>query len=95
MAETNGSRPARWRGPRIIDAVLLLSLALNFFVIGGYAYSLTVSPPVVAPPKPENRMEQLAEKLGIDPAASKPFRDWRRAMGGAGALWSGDTAIGR
>jgi hypothetical protein len=70
------------RVPRLTEVVLVLSLALNLFVAGGFAYSqYTAGHPVqVAPGGADRRLDNFALKLGLDPEKSKPFREWRRSL---------------
>lgn len=71
------------RVPRLTEVVLVLSVALNLFVAGGFAYSqYTAGHPTQAAPGagPERRLEMFAQKLGIDPENSKPFKEWRRSL---------------
>jgi len=67
------------RMPRLIEVVVVLSLGLNCFVLGGYAYS-RFQPPVAPPQAPERRMEQLVGSLGVD-TTSKPFTELRQTIG--------------
>jgi len=70
------------RVPRLTEVVLVLSVALNLFVAGGFAYSqyTAAHPTQAAPAAPERRLEMFAQKLGIDPENSKPFKEWRRSL---------------
>jgi len=70
------------RVPRLTEIVLALSLALNLFVAGGFAYSqYTAAHPVQAGPGgAERRLETFATRLGLDPEKSKPFKEWRRSL---------------
>jgi len=70
------------RVPRPIEVVLVLSVALNLFVAGGFAYSqYTAAHPIQAiPGGPERRLEGFAQKLGLDPENSKPFNEWRHRL---------------
>lgn len=70
------------RVPRLTEVVLVLSVALNLFVAGGFAYSqyTAAHPALPAPGGPERRLDIFAQKLGIDPENSKPFKDWRRSL---------------
>jgi uncharacterized membrane protein len=78
------------RVPRLTEVVLVLSVALNLFVAGGFAYSQYTAAhttPAV-PGGPERRLEAFAQKLGIDPENSPPFKEWRRSLRTAqGALF--------
>ena len=70
------------RVPRLTEVVLVLSLALNLFVAGGFAYSqYTAGHPVQAGPGgPDRRLEKFAARLGLDPENSQPFKEWRRSL---------------
>ena len=70
------------RVPRLTEVVLVLSVALNLFVAGGFAYSqyTAAHPTQVAPGGPERRLETFAQKLGLDPENSKPFKEWWRSL---------------
>ena len=70
------------RVPRLTEVVLVLSVALNLFVAGGFAYSqyTAAHPTQAAPVAPERRLEIFAQKLGIDPEKSNPFKEWRRGL---------------
>ena len=65
---------------------LLLSLALNIFVAGGFFYAQLLAPKPAAStqqqpgPGPEKRLQMLVERLGIDPESSHPFKDLRRGL---------------
>jgi hypothetical protein len=79
------------RVPRPAEVALVLSLALNLFVAGGYAYSqYTAAHPaqLAAAGGPDRRLERFANKLGLDPERSKPFEEWRHSLRTAqGALF--------
>jgi Spy/CpxP family protein refolding chaperone len=68
--------------PRVTTVVLLLSLALNIFIAGGYAFQewRVAHPPA---PQPERRLQMLVERLGLDPETSHPFKELRRGLRGA------------
>jgi len=74
--------PPKLRVPRPIEVVLVLSVALNLFVAGGFAYSqysaAHQSQPAAA--GPEKRLEVFAQKLGLDPEHSPTFKDWRKSL---------------
>ncbi len=74
--------PPKLRVPRLIEVVLVLSVALNLFVAGGFAYSQYTATHQIPPAAsgPERRLETFAQKLGIDPESSKPFKEWRRGL---------------
>jgi hypothetical protein len=78
------------RVPRLTEVVLVLSVALNLFVAGGFAYSqYTVAHATqVVAGVPERRLETFAQKLDIDPETSPTFKEWRRSLRAAqGALF--------
>ncbi|WP_189045985.1 periplasmic heavy metal sensor [Aliidongia dinghuensis] len=68
------------RAPRPIEVALVLSLALNLFVAGGFAYSRYAAPHPGQGGPPERRLELFATRLGLDPETSKPFKEWRRGL---------------
>ncbi len=70
------------RVPRPIEVVLVLSVALNLFVAGGFAYSqyTAAHPSQAISGGPERRLESFAQKLGLDPENSKPFKEWRHSL---------------
>jgi uncharacterized membrane protein len=70
------------RVPRPVEVVLVLSLALNLFVAGGFAYSRYGAnhPAQRAAGAPERRLESFVSRLGVDPESSKPFKEWRRSL---------------
>ncbi len=70
------------RVPRLTEIVLVLSLALNLFVAGGFAYSQYAAghPVQAGAGGPDRRLDNLALKLGLDPERSAPFREWRRGL---------------
>jgi Spy/CpxP family protein refolding chaperone len=66
--------------PRLTTVVLILSLALNVFVAGGFFYSrfeAAHQPPVQPQQQPAHRLEALARQIGIDPQNSPPFNEMR------------------
>jgi len=75
------------RAPRLIEIVLVLSLGLNLFIAGGFAYSHWFAighhdgPP--PPPPLERRLDAIASRLGLDPEETKPFRELKRTFRGA------------
>ncbi|HWK45989.1 MAG TPA: hypothetical protein VNT30_14805 [Stellaceae bacterium] len=69
------------RMPRLIEVVVVLSLGLNCFVLGGYAYS-RLQPPAAAFQPPDRRLEQLVGGIGVD-TTSKPFLELRQTFGRA------------
>ncbi|HEV2673576.1 MAG TPA: periplasmic heavy metal sensor [Aliidongia sp.] len=74
---------SKLRVPRLIEVALVLSLALNLFVAGGFAYSqYTTAHPAPAAPTGggDRRLERFASKLGLDPEKSKSFKEWRRSL---------------
>ncbi len=67
------------RRPRVIEIALALSLAFNIFMLGGFAVTvLRFGPP--PPMAPEKRMERLAHDIGIDPANSPAFEQFRTSL---------------
>jgi len=69
------------RAPRLIEIVLVLSLALNLCVAGGFLFarwSVPVHPP--APGGFDHALEVIAGRLGIDPTQSKPYADLHHAI---------------
>jgi Spy/CpxP family protein refolding chaperone len=74
------------RAPRLGTVALLLSLALNIFIAGGFFYAQLLAPKPVAPAQqqpgqaPDKRLQMLVERLGIDPESSHPFKDLRRGL---------------
>jgi hypothetical protein len=76
------------RAPRFLEVVLVLSLALNLFVAGGFAYSqyTATHPTPTAAGGPERRLENFALKLGIDPEGSMPFKEWHRDLKAAQSM---------
>jgi len=74
------------KAPSLTTAALLLSLALNLFVAGGFFYSQLLAapkPPTAAAqpgPGPDRRLQMLVERLGIDPETSHAFKDLRRGL---------------
>jgi uncharacterized membrane protein len=67
------------RTPRLIEVVVILSLGLNCFILGGFAYSRFVPTPVLTQ-QPDRRLERVAETIGVDPVTSKPFREFRQTV---------------
>jgi len=83
MGSAENSMPRlKLRVPRPSEVILALSLALNLFVAGGFAYSRysAAHPVQAAAGGPERRLENFASKLGLDPEKSKPFKEWRRSL---------------
>lgn len=83
LAESRMFPMSKLRVPRLAEVALVLSLALNLFVAGGFAYSqYTAAHPATVVPAggPDRRLEHFAVKLGLDPEKSKPFREWRRSL---------------
>src|ERR1700761_5637088 len=78
--------PSGLQAPRLGTVALLLSLALNIFVAGGFFYAQLLTPKPAATalqaagPAPEKRLQMLVEKLGIDPDSSRPFKELRRGL---------------
>jgi hypothetical protein len=69
------------RVPRLVEVVLVLSLALNLFVAGGFAYShYGVGRPFQGAGEHDRRLERFALKLGLEPEKSPPFKEWRRSL---------------
>jgi Spy/CpxP family protein refolding chaperone len=74
------------QAPRLGTVALLLSLALNIFVAGGFFYAQLLAPkqglqtPQQTGPGPEKRLQMLVERLGIDPDSSRPFKELRRGL---------------
>jgi hypothetical protein len=70
------------RVPRLTEVVLVLSVALNLFVAGGFAYSHYSAAHLTQGGfgGPERRLEIFAQKLGIDPENSAAFKDWRHGL---------------
>jgi Spy/CpxP family protein refolding chaperone len=75
------------QAPRLGTVALILSLALNVFVAGGFFYAQLLAAPKPAAsapqqpgPAPEKRLAMLVERLGIDPETSKPFKQLRRDL---------------
>lgn len=66
--------------PRLGTVVLILSVALNIFVAGGFFYSRfqAAHQPPPQQQQPAHRMEMLARQIGIDPQNSPPFNEMRR-----------------
>ncbi len=66
MAEiSSASRLGRWRAPNPLVIALLLSLTLNVFAVGGYAYSkwqTSVHPAIPS----DHRLALLAVRLGLN-----------------------------
>jgi Spy/CpxP family protein refolding chaperone len=87
-SDPSGSNPSGGlKAPRLGTVALLLSLALNIFVAGGFCYAQLIAPPKPAAttpqqpgPGPEKRLQMLVERLGIDPESSKPFKQLRRDL---------------
>jgi Spy/CpxP family protein refolding chaperone len=85
LAESTPNPAGGLKAPRLGTVALLLSLALNIFVAGGFFYAQLLAPkPAAAPqqpgPAPERRLQMLVERLGIDPETSHPFKDLRRGL---------------
>lgn len=74
------------KAPSLGTVALLLSLALNIFIAGGFFYAQLLAPKSTATgqqqpgPAPERRLQMLVERLGIDPETSAPFKDLRRGL---------------
>jgi uncharacterized membrane protein len=74
--------------PRLGTVILILSLALNVFIAGGFFYSQLAAGgghPLEASaqqPQPglEHKLQALAGQLGIDPETSRPFKEMRRSV---------------
>jgi Spy/CpxP family protein refolding chaperone len=84
--------------PRLGVVVLMLSLALNIFIAGGFFYSQLVAghhPDQMSPqqsqPGPEHKLELLVSRLGIDPQTSRPFKEMRRDFRMAQQLLAGQN----
>lgn len=80
LAEINSPLARRLRAPRLIEVVLVLSFGLNLFVAGGFVYSRWEGPRGDAPMAPDRRLAMIAERIGIDPQTSKPFKELRRSF---------------
>jgi uncharacterized membrane protein len=88
--------------PRVGTVVLILSLALNLFIVGGFVYSQLASgghPSAASRQQPqqglEHKLEALAAQLGIAPETSRPFKDLRRSVRtGQQALASRNRPLG-
>jgi Spy/CpxP family protein refolding chaperone len=87
LAEAGAGKGNSFPVPRLGQVVLILSLALNLFIAGGFFYSQMVaghptaqSSPQTPPQGPERRLEELAKRVGIDPATSRPFKEMRRGF---------------
>jgi Spy/CpxP family protein refolding chaperone len=79
------SGPSRGlQAPRLSTVALLLSLALNIFVAGGFFYAQLFAAPrpaAAGQQQPqERRLQMLVERLGIDPESSRPFKELRRGL---------------
>ena len=73
--------------------MLILSLALNAFIAGGYFYSQFKDAHQQAQ-QPGRRLEKLAEVVGIDPKSSAQFRELRREFTAAQAVvWNKNRAL--
>jgi Spy/CpxP family protein refolding chaperone len=73
--------------PRFGTVVLILSLALNVCIAGGYFYSQIAAggrPSAVSAQQPqgglERKLEALVVQLGINPETSTPFKEMRRSI---------------
>jgi uncharacterized membrane protein len=88
--------------PRFGTVVLILSLALNVFIAGGFFYSQLAAgshPLAASSQQPqqglEHKLEALAGQLGIDPETSNPFKEMRRGVRtGQVALAGRNRALG-
>jgi uncharacterized membrane protein len=68
----SSTRPDLWK------ALLALSLALNlFFVIGALWIRIHAPAPMLSP---EDRLEQMAGELGLDPPQKQAFAHYSRTM---------------
>jgi Spy/CpxP family protein refolding chaperone len=71
-AARSGAHPYLWK------ALLALSLALNlFFVIGAVWIRIHAPTPMLSP---EDRLEQMAGDLGLDPQQKRAFAHYSQAM---------------
>jgi uncharacterized membrane protein len=75
VAQAAGSRRTRFN---LLKAVLVLSLALNlFFVLGAVWIRIHAPPPSF---NPEQRFEQMAGELGLDPQQKAAFAHYSQTM---------------
>jgi uncharacterized membrane protein len=65
--------------PRPLLIGLVLSLALNVFMVGGALYIHLVAPPP-PPPLPGHRLDVLAERLKLRPEQMAAFEEFHRAL---------------
>jgi hypothetical protein len=68
---TGAERPRRMRAPRLLEVVLVLSLAFNAFIAGGFLCSVWFFGHPPGPPA-EKHLDELARALGVDKNAP-PF----------------------
>ena len=86
LAEPQTGATHGLQAPKLTTVALLLSVALNIFVAGGFFYSQLMAAHQPAAPaqqqqqRPEHRLEMLVERLGIDPEGSRPFKELRRGL---------------
>ena len=69
-----------WEGslrPRLLTTVLVLSLALNLFILGGIAYSRFFPP---GPRLGGHRMETLRQRLALKPDQTAALSDFARTL---------------
>jgi hypothetical protein len=68
------------RSPRLLEVVLVLSLAFNAFIAGGFLCSIWFFGRPLGPPPIAHHLDQLARAIGVDPKASTPYQDLRDAL---------------
>ena len=74
MSDAAGARPSRRRW---LIVALTVSLAVNLFLIGGIAGTLTLIRAEIGPPGP---LERVARRLNLDPAQEAAFRHLQTTM---------------
>jgi Spy/CpxP family protein refolding chaperone len=82
LADIGPKAGPRLRAPRLIEIVLVLSLGLNLFVAGGFAYSRWegTTRHDAPPAAPERRLDAIARRLDIDPDDAKSFKELKRSF---------------
>jgi hypothetical protein len=82
LGDSEPKTAPRMRAPRLIEIVLVLSLGLNLFVAGGFAYSHWegAAKQATPAPTPERRLDAIAHRLGLDPESTKPFKELKRSF---------------